>query len=236
MDAMKNTLAVLAGVVGLLTTVLTCYAKYLDVKKSATAAREAANPTLKPESSPGFHEADASKDPFTWYAPPAARDVPQAPDPLSIERVRGLVRGPAITMIVFGTLSLFFNLFLAAFGFVDEFIMPITTASEIKQSRIAAIQRGELKLPPEMTGSFDDRSDKINAGMATVLLLSLSIPSAVAIWAGISMLRLRGYWVSVVGSFALMAGASFACCMTGFPVGVWSLWVLYKPEVASSFR
>ncbi len=48
-------------------------------------------------------------------------------------------------------------------------------------------------------------------------------------------MNLRSYWLSVAGSFAIMAGGA-TCCMGGIPIGIWSLSVLYKPEVAAAFR
>jgi hypothetical protein len=238
MDAMKDGLAVLAGIIGLATTALTLYAKYLDVKKSAAVEKEAtaAAPTARLVHEFVVDHAEPAY-PYASYRPPIACNLsPSLPDASTIQRVRGWLKGPAITMIVLGSLSLFGNMGLALFGFVNEFVTPITDESKIKQANLAAIERRELIAPPGMTGSMEDQSEKMNTVATMFLLMGLSLPSAVGIWGGINMLRLKGYWVSVAGSFAIMAGASLACCMTGAPVGGWSLWVLFKPEVASSFK
>jgi hypothetical protein len=234
-EAVKNALAVLVAIIGALTALLTLYAKYLDVKKSAARESDAAMAAAtRPEPTASFAPADEPVDPIAWHAPPFARYVPPSPDFATIERARLAVKAPATTLIVAGLVSLFFNLFIAGFGYVDRFVTPLTTESKNQRAFIGTM-RPDPTVMPGMVGTVDKGSDEANVVLTIVALMSFSLASGVAIWAGIGMLRLRSYWLSVAGSFAIMGGASF-CCMGGIPIGVWSLMVLFKPEVSSSFR
>lgn len=148
-------------------------------------------------------------------------DVPESYDELrddsrQLERVRNLVLKPAIALLVVGFLGLALDLFIAGFGFVDDFITPLSPASK-ERSKEAVEQ------------------DRENAVAGITLLLGLAVASGIAIWAGFNMIKLKRYGVSITGSFAVMLGGGF-CCLVGLPVGIWSLIVLFKPEVRSSFH
>ena len=136
------------------------------------------------------------------------------------------MKGPAIALLVVGFLGLAFNLFMAGFGFVDEFITPLTTDSKAAKTAV----KGETGKP-----AADRENDRGQAIMTIVMLLSFAMASAMAIWAGFNMIKLRSYWLSMAGSFAIMPAGCF-CCLAGFPAGIWSLVVLLKPEVSSSFH
>jgi hypothetical protein len=230
MHAVKDALAVLAGIVGLLTAFLTLYAKYLDVKKSAPRASDVVEPPLT---------AAARPEPAVTFAPldepQPARRAPVLRDPEAVERARQSVKAPATTMIAAGVISLFSNMFIAGFGYVDRFVTPLTTETRNQRAYVEAARTYGPPNTPGIAGAVDRESEDATAVMTVFTLLGLSVASVAAIWAGYEMLRLRGYWLSVAGSFAVMAGAFF-CCAAGLPVGIWSLSVLYKPEVASAFR
>jgi len=83
-------------------------------------------------------------------------------------------------------------------------------------------------------GKDDKEHDRAAAVMAIFMLLCFSGACGMAIWAGFNMIKLRSYWLSVAGSFAVMPGACF-CCLAGIPIGIWSLTVLLDPEVSSAF-
>jgi len=139
-----------------------------------------------------------------------------------------------MALLVAGGISLFTNLFVAGFGFVDQFVTPLSTETRQRKEAEAAMrmQPGAWPSQPVAAG---ERADQASTVMGLFALLSFSVASATAIWAGYGMLRLRSYWLSVAGSFAVMPAAS-VCCLAGFPVGIWSLTVLLRPEVASAFR
>ena len=70
--------------------------------------------------------------------------------------------------------------------------------------------------------------------LAGAMMLSYAAASAISIWVGYNMLKLRSYWMAVAGSFTVMPGG-FGCCLAGMPVGIWSLCVLSNPEVRAAF-
>ncbi len=166
---------------------------------------------------------------------PIARYAPPSEDFEAVERARRAVKAPAATLIAAGLISLFSNLFIAGFGYVDRFVTPLTTETQNQRALVGVTRFGDPRYGPSMIGTVNGSSENATAVMTIFTLMSLSVASAAAVWAGYGMLRLRGYWLSVAGSFAIMAGAGF-CCMAGIPVGVWSLAILFRPEVASSFR
>jgi hypothetical protein len=209
MEAFKEIVSMLGAIVGILTGVITLYAKYLDLKKKAARAEAAAH--RPPEQPAGTQE-----EPIPYVIPVS--------DPTAVARVRQMVKAPAITLMGVGALSLLLNVLVAGYGFVDEFVTPLNPRPDVKQ---AAPNQGGQAADPDL--------DKASSAMGIVMLLSFSVASAGAVWAGYGMLHLRSYWLSVAGSFAVMPGACF-CCLAGFPVGVWCLIVLLKPEVSEAFR
>jgi hypothetical protein len=241
-EALKNALAVLVGIIGVATAFLTLYAKYLDVKKSTARESDDAKATTPvptvaaspPEPIGGFL-------PANYWAAPIARDVPPAPalalapDLATIARARRLVKAPAIALIVAGALSLFLDLVMPMFVVVDQFVVPLTTETKQKRASIEAVKQGEVPIALGTASLADASSTDASMVLGAFMMVALSIPSAAAIWAGIGMLRLRSYWLSMAGSFAIMA-ATAPCCLFGVPVGAWSLSVLYKREVVASFR
>jgi hypothetical protein len=158
------------------------------------------------------------------------------PGAAAVERARQAVKAPAITLIAAGSISLFCNLFIAGFGYVDQFVTPLTTESRNKRAHLEIAGGTTPPFSPGMPGTTGGASDEQATVVLTILvLMTLSIAGAAAVWAGFGMLELRGYWLSVAGSFAIMPAGLF-CCMAGVPIGIWSLSVLYRPEVASSFE
>jgi hypothetical protein len=225
-ETLKDGFTTFAAIVGTLTGLLTLYAKYLDVKKAADAAMTAA---VSREPMPGFDRPDDLVD----LVP---RDFPKARDFSALTRARAAVKAPAIALMVAGAISLFFNLFVSAFGYVDHYVTPLTTESQARKDFIEDGRRGEFQVAGRMAGpgsAYRD-SEESNVVLTIFTLMSLAAASAAAIWAGFGMIRLRSYWLSVAGSFAIMVGAGF-CCMSGIPIGVWSLVILFRPEVSSAF-
>jgi predicted RNA-binding Zn-ribbon protein involved in translation (DUF1610 family) len=265
MDALKDVLSFVGAIIGLLTALVPLCARFIDKKKSAANNRTASSDESFAESQEvvccsscgrrlRFSEELAGnrvKCPncgqMVVLAPMlqlASRHVPLVElvddepehyyeaqiDSKQVERARNLVKGPAIVLLVVGFLGLVFNLFVAGFGYVDEFITPLSSESKAK-----AAARGETGKKEEAGKSVTDReNERGQAIMTIVMLLSFAVASAMAVWAGFHMMKLRSYWLSMAGSFAIMPAGCF-CCLAGFPVGIWSLVVLLKTEVSSSF-
>jgi hypothetical protein len=221
MEAIQKILAVIGAIVGVVTALLTLYAKYLDVKKAS-------------------RDLNGTGAPAAPVLPPASVPAPAVPpptrDPAGLGRALQTVRAPAIALLIAGVVSLGSNLFMAAFAYVDEFVMPLTTQTQERRALEARFQT-EPGLGAGQPGVRPDAalSDRTSVALGIVTFLSFALAGAMATWAGYEMLRLRSYWLSVAGSVAIMPGAC-VCCLAGFPVGIWSLTVLLRPEVSASFR
>jgi hypothetical protein len=237
MDTWKDVLSLVGAIVGLLTALVPLVARIIDMKKRAVPAAdppETPRQIVRPQPVGLRTMAVEVSNEEVPYVLPAGRDRRQ------IERARGLVKAPAISLLVAGFLGLVFNVVVAGFGFVDQFVTPLSTQTQERQntSRAAAMQAFNNPTPADHDGKLDaktEKSDPATAVLTIVMLLSFSVACVMAIWAGFNMVNLRSYWLSMAGSFAIMPGACF-CCVAGVPIGIWSLVVLLNPEVRSSFQ
>jgi hypothetical protein len=221
MDALKDVLSLVAAIVGLLTALVPLVARLVDKKKSAT---------LKDPARAGERRQVAVST-IPQVLPLDGEDEPCL-DPKQARNAQALVKAPAIALMVTGFLGIGFNLFMACVGVVDTFITPLS--SDQPSPRYAAAWDSGLKAETDKPQA-DREHDRLGAIVAIPMMLSFALASAMAIWAGFNMSKLRSYWLSVAGSFAIMPGGCF-CCLAGFPIGIWALVVLLKPEVSSSFR
>ena len=57
--------------------------------------------------------------------------------------------------MVAGAVSIFSNLFIAGFGYVDQYVTPLTTESKNQRAIIEAAQIGDPRFAPGMIGSAD---------------------------------------------------------------------------------
>jgi hypothetical protein len=252
MESVKEVFAVLGAIVGVLTGLVTLYAKYLDLRKNAAREEAEAAVPSSPERVIELEERDltpavarrAPEPAAMAYAvastaveerPVAPRWAPR-PDAATVAQARQMVKAPAIALMAAGVLSLLSNLCVSGYGFVDQFVTPLNADTKARREAVVA-GRSDLRFasPAKAGKSPGDISEDASAVMAIIMLLGFSVASVGATWAGYSMLNLRSYWLSVAGSIAVMPGACM-CCMAGFPIGIWSLMVLLRPEVSASFR
>jgi hypothetical protein len=233
-EAVTNGLSVFVAMIGALTALLTLYAKYLDVRKEAASKSDAAAVAMKAVITPLETSARVIQAEDLVDLTPDD-DVRPIRNFASIDRARQAVKAPAIALIAAGSISLFFNLLVGVYGYVDKFGTPLSPESRYRSALLENRGRAEPPYSPGMPGAVDGSSDQATVMMTIFMLMTLSVAGAAAIWAGYGMLRLRSYWLSVAGSIAIMPAGLF-CCMGGLPIGIWSLTVLFKPEVAASFR
>jgi hypothetical protein len=226
MEAVKQIFGAVAAFVGVLSGLVTLYAKYMDMRKKAgREADDAAEPPAVPVPTPRRGRR------VEYDEPP---EVLLADEPVSAARARQLVKGPAIALMVAGGLSLVYNLGLAGFGYVDEFVTPLTSDTRARHDAEAARAADPKSAPAYSAETTKADQDRTSTVCAVIALFSFSFGSAAAIWAGYNMLRLRSYWLSMAGSIAVMPGAC-ACCFAGVPIGIWSLTVLLRPDVKDAF-
>ena len=142
------------------------------------------------------------------------------------------MRNPAIFMIVVGALSLTTNLFTAGIGFIDQFVTPLG----ISPPRDPMMRGAPVGPFGNGTTEAEMReSDRKTTLLGIIGIVFFAWASAVAVWSGYSMLKLRNYWLALAGSIALVPG-SCMCCLLGIPSGIWSFVVLINPEVSAAFR
>jgi hypothetical protein len=153
-----------------------------------------------------------------------------------LEGVQQMVKAPAIALIVSGVLAFFWNGAIAGVGFIDEFVKQRPMEMVNRPMEFPAANVGVPYYGPPMTAMPSRSSDDESMLIGMFAGICLLVPSAVAVWAGFGMLRLKSYWVSVIGSIAIMLGGASVCCIGGIPIGVWSLVILFKPGVSTTFR
>jgi hypothetical protein len=224
MDGLKEVLSFLGAVIGLISALIPLLGYWADKRRRASAPAEVRTdvPRAIPEDLAGVARSAEVFEP--------SRTPPRSS--AAFERARQRVRPPAIFMIVVGAFSLTTNLATAGIGYIDEFVMPlgIKPARDNPMRGAPGGPFGERVIEP---GTPD--SDRGTTVLGIIGILFFSLASAVAIWSGYSMLRLRNYWLALAGSNALMPG-SCMCCLLGLPSGIWSFVVLVNPEVRAAFR
>jgi hypothetical protein len=245
-DSIKDVVTVLTAVVGLISAVATGAVKIWSWSKGPKAALpEPAAPSASPapSSSAGpalASQASASKSVpaapsvavrptqatirAAAFAMSAAAAAPAAPAP-TLEQARAAVKAPALAILVLAGTGFLGNLLFACFGYVDNFVTPLSNSSLLIASP------PDPRLPPDGPRAT---SDQANIGLTIVLFLSMAAASLAAFFGGLSMLKLQHRLVALAGSIAIMPGTCF-CCALGFPVGIWSLVVLMRPEVKAAF-
>jgi predicted Zn finger-like uncharacterized protein len=161
-----------------------------------------------------IEQPDDARDPYE-DEPDDYEERPRRKRGASRERVRGMVMGPAISLIVVGCLGLLLAI--------------ANTAVQVIGNR----PPGGLGAPP--AGKADpayEMGQKVGgyvgacAGFPWALVILLG---------GIQMLRLRTRASAMTASIVSMVPCSL-CCIIGLPIGIWSLIVLNKPEVVRAFE
>lgn len=150
------------------------------------------------------------------YQPPKAAVVkaPEAPQKLSeqqFEQAADDVRAPAIGLIVMSVLQLL--IVLGTIAAVSTMVATTIPGSTSMHRQVSPIGLGFMEL---------------------VLLASLPL-SAIVLVGAIQMKRLRSYEFSLICSILWLLPLGPTCVFT-FPLGLWSLLVLLRPQVRAAFR
>jgi predicted Zn finger-like uncharacterized protein len=130
------------------------------------------------------------------------------------ERARRLLLPPAICLTAAGVLGILGNLLRIVITLVMPQQPPGQDMPEIFRKAM------EIMTPQVVV---------IESGVFALL-------SLVVLLAGIQMLRQRMFWLAVMGSFLAMINLECFCCVLGIPFGIWSLIILFRPEVQALFR
>lgn len=158
--------------------------------------------------------------------PPGQYMTPPAPGSED-DRARAvaLVRWPATFMVIIGGLGLAYQLV------------------EVLRLRSMGMDGLEKQLAEQRAvyESFGMNQATPSAEfMYTLMLVAFGVGSVVRlmmVFAGVQMLRLRGYGMSLVGSLAaLLPLFDCPCCVFSPMIAIWSLVVLFQPAVRNSFE
>lgn len=229
METFKEVLSVIGAVVGLVTALLPLFARFLDRSRQQAVRNESGGRVRQKVARE--EGSDVSSVAVLEEAQPEPAAVISRPTPGNVLRAKTMVKAPATALMVMGLLGLPGNLFMAAFGFVDGFVAPLTTQSQAEWAAISRIPEDQPQYAQALAARQQNQAASV---MAIVAFFTFALASGMAAWAGLNMMRLRSYWLSMAGSIAVMP-AGFLCCFAGVPIGIWSVVTLLRPEVSSSF-
>lgn len=128
-------------------------------------------------------------------------------------RVEGMVRWPAVGILVAGALGLVMQ--IASFAFSDAM-----NAHILEMANEAGVPMSAEQLDP---------TAPLNLASSLFGML-LSIGMIVGGWA---MLKRTSWALALTGAICALIPCSTCCCI-GLPFGVWALIVLLKPEVKAA--
>lgn len=168
-----------------------------------------AEPTMPPFAPPGQSPFAASNT-ANPYQSPLAWDGSEPVTGPSAADAAHRVLGPAIALIVTGTLGVLFWLGYGAVFVMAFFVEPGPRPAE----------------PGVMVG--------VAIGAGAVLLVLITI-YALVIYGAIKMKNLERYGMAMTASILAMLPCSY-CCLIGLPFGIWALVVLNDVSVRAAFR
>ncbi len=165
------------------------------------------------------------------FAPTPFRDSPvprprEAQEDARWNQARAALMAPAICLLITSGLALAGS----TAGGLFFFRMPEGFREQWIQQTVMQMRndpRVNPKQIPELIDGFIN-AGRITCGVGIVL-------SPLILMASILMLRARGYWIAVLGSFLAMIDIGCGCCLLGLPFGIWSLVVLLRPETKALF-
>lgn len=94
-----------------------------------------------------------------------------------------------------------------------------------------------LKMYSQMTKQefTEEQTEQIAKGLPVVSSIFFGI-SVVPVLGALAMLRMRMWWLAVMGSLVAIFNIGNCCCMIGLPAGIYSLLKLFDPEIRALFR
>jgi hypothetical protein len=155
------------------------------------------------------------------------------PDPAGdVTAVKAKTTPPAVAMLVVSILNLMAGLYFLFNGFVisqmpaDEFEKQIKKQPQQQQDEM----RRQGYTPEAI------RSIVVNAfyGEGAVSLVA----TVLTLIGSVRMLMLKSYGLAVFSSvlMAIPCVSPSACCLLGMGIGIWSLVILFQPDVRSAFN
>jgi hypothetical protein len=127
------------------------------------------------------------------------------------------VKGPATALIV-----------VAALGIL------MALANLALQGSMLEIYR-KVGMPEDQVHQMEEMS-KGGWMLTAVLTVVHFVGAGFVIYGALQMMKLRNWTIAMIASFLVMIPCfTSCCCLIGIPAGIWSLVVLFKPDVKAAF-
>jgi hypothetical protein len=139
-----------------------------------------------------------------------------------VSRAAAALKTPAILLIVLAGLVVLQCLWGA--------ISAEKTIADFKD------QANSKDLPPQLRDFMQQMTQVMTFEFVVGSNLAIAAVSLVTILGGIQMLRLRTYWLAVIGVVFGLNPVSCPCCMAQVPIAIWGLVVLFRTDVRAAFR
>ena len=149
------------------------------------------------------------------YPPPPPPGAPPPMAPMGGVGAAQQVQGPALGLMIAAGIGLVFTLLGLAMNALG---MGMGALNNVAEGGPGA------RYMQYMTG-----------GVGIVFNLIALAVAGFIIWAAMQMKQLRNWNMAAAASVVAMIPCISPCCIIGLPIGIWSLIVLMKPEVKSSF-
>ncbi len=156
-----------------------------------------------------------------WPAPP--QPAWQAPQPGL--GASGSVRGPAIGLLIVGIFGS-----LVSLAGLALFIYLLSAGQAATDQLASAYPPGPLQ--DWIRNAYSPAQNRMNLAFQVIF----AVMNVVILAAAVQMLRVRTFWLAVVGSVLAIVNINSLCCCLGAPIGIWSLIVLFQPGVMSAFK
>lgn len=163
---------------------------------------------------------------LVFTTPTRGAEVPPVPGhfaPANQDQAREAVRGPARGLMLAGILGAAVHAVQ-----VGVAVLQPETILRMEQKTEALLQL--LGLP---TGAATAQEKILANLMAGGLFLALNVFLIVS---AVQILQLKRYGLAVTGSILAFFDIGNFCCLLAWPVGIWALLVLLRPEVKAAFE
>jgi hypothetical protein len=170
-------------------------------------------PAVRPAADrpPPGREYDASRP--AYDAPAYPPDAGQA---------ASAVKAPAIILLILTVLSLLLNVYSAA----------VADSAILQMRQMAA----DPNMPAQWADILQKIADSTDPALVRVEHLVFAAVNLVTVAGAIQMMRLRTFWLAVVGAILAFNPFNCPCCVTQLPFGIWALVVLFRSDVRMAFR
>jgi hypothetical protein len=172
--------------------------------------------TLKPDDSSSPFDSHSGPNPYQTSRP-TSQDNPE-----NVEYAKARVSGPAIGLIVTGSLLLL----MLAGSLISTLVLPAPAQIPIFANNPQNAQPMPNFVMPQIDPRITMANEILDMGFAVLIIVG-----------GIKMLKLENYALSMAAAIvAMIPCCSSCCCLIGLPMGIWALVALNDPNVKIAFK